>query len=147
MNHRIMSFTARDITDQQSPPYLHLPKNKSIIDPKNAIFNYDTIVSGGDVLINEGAFDSMKLGDGAICTFGADISILQAVWLKKKSIRTAYILYDNDKTGRRKARKVARIIAPLSKRVEIVELTEHGDPGELSLAEAQILKDRLGFNL
>lgn len=147
MDHRLVSFTARDVTDRQDPPYKHLSKEKSVIPPKEAIFNYDTVVRGGDLIICEGPLDAMKMGDGAICIFGAKPTVRQTISLKKKQVRKCFVFTDNDKTGKRAGKAIAHIMAPLCKEVEIVELLKHNDPGQLTLTEAASIRDTLGFNL
>lgn len=147
MDRRLVSFTSRDVTDQQEPKYLHSSKQNSIIDPKNAIYNYDRIIPNGDAIMVEGPADVWKMGDGCFSIFGVQHTEKQLIFLKRKNIRRMFLLLDNDKEGKRTAKRMARIMAPLVKVLEIVTLDHVGDPGELTLAEAQSIKYELGFNL
>ena len=143
---QLVSYTSRDITDRQDPPYLHAPLTKSRMNPKEVIYNYDTLVSGGDAILVEGPIDVWKLGDGAISFLGVENTLQQIVLLKDIKIRNLFILYDNDRPGKRAASRTARDCAPLVKSVEIVNLLEQHDPGELTLEEGESVKRMLSFN-
>ena len=146
MDRKLVSFTSRDITDQQEPKYFHLEKKKSIVDPKNAIYNYDTVTPNTDAILVEGPIDVWKMGDGAISIFGVHHTERQLILLKRKKIRKLFLLFDNDKDGRKAAKRLSTILAPLVQVLEVVTLQKIHDPGELSTTNVEVIKDTLRFN-
>lgn len=147
LNGQIVSFTSKDVTDQQEPPYLNASVQESLINPKWTIYNYDTIIKGSDAILVEGVIDVWKLGDGAISILGVEHHEQQIVALMKKTIGTLFILFDNDPPGRKAARSLGRIMAPIVKDVELLFLKDVNDPGALTLSQAELLKRRLGFKV
>lgn len=148
MERRMVSFTARDITGQQDPPYKMASEEESAVGRSKLVYNLDTIPEGGDAMLMEGPMDVMKFGDGAICTFGIEHNPGQIVQLKRKKIRNLFIVFDNDGPGRRAARELGPIVAPIvRRRVEIVTLHRVHDPGEMPLEDAMSLKLDLGFTI
>jgi len=148
LRHHLVAFTSRDITDIQSPKYLSSGKYETTINIKETIYNYDSVPVGGDAILVEGPLDAWKLGDGAISLLSANCIDRQIVLLKEKKIRNLFILFDNDKPGNRASKSIARVLAPLVKRIEIVRFNGHvSDPGSLSLDQAEVIKSQLGFRL
>lgn len=144
---QIVSFTSKDVTDQQDPPYLNASVQESLISPKWVIYNYDTVIQGADALLVEGPIDVWKLGDGAISILGVEHHEQQILYLMKKNIDTLFIIFDNDPAGRKAARSLGRIMAPVVKNVELIFLKDVNDPGALTLSEGELLKRRLGFKI
>lgn len=152
IDRRLVSFTARDVTDEQDPPYKMASKNECLLDRDQILFNIDSVPKGGDAILVEGPLDAMKLGDNAICPFGIEVNLGQILLLKKKKIRRLFIIFDNPKkdrgAGQRAAKELAPILAPLiERRIEIVTLTKVMDPGDLTIESAKALKAELGFSI
>jgi DNA primase len=152
MDRQLVSFTCRDITGQQDPPYKMASKNESLLDRNKVLFNYDSIPIGGNAILVEGPMDVMKLGSNAICGFGVNISMHQMLLLKKKKIRRLFVIFDSPKkdggVGKRAAKELAPVLAPIvQKRVEIITLKRALDPGELTIEGAKAVKAELGFDI
>ena len=145
LNKKIVSFTSRDITGLQDPKYKHASPEESAIDVKRIIYNYDTVTTGSDAILVEGPIDVWKLGDKTISLLGIHHTEEQILSIKNKKIRNLFILFDNDKAGVAGAKRMAGIISPLVKSVEIVTFNTIKDPGELKEEEAEILKRELGI--
>lgn len=146
LDGKLVAFTSRDVTGEQDPPYLHGSPKECLMSVKNTIYNYDSIIEGGDVIIMEGPADVWKIGTGGICIFGVSIKPEQATLLLRKRIRTAFILLDNDKTGQRKRRVIGKEMGSIARKVEMLTLTKKNDAGELTLSEAEMLKSAINFN-
>lgn len=146
MEKQIVTFTSRDITGLQKEKYKSASNAESIIEIKNTIYNYDMIKPNHDVFICEGPADTWKIGFGAISFFGVSITDSQLNYLWKKRIKTAYIILDNDKTGRREADNFARLISPVVNNVKMLNLKKVKDPGELSNDFFKRLKRELQFD-
>ena len=72
----VVTFVARDMYDSGAPKYLVPEAN----DNGNFLFNYDN-VSGGTIIVTEGVFDAIAVGDNAVATFGKSLSARQAMLL------------------------------------------------------------------
>lgn len=145
MNHKIVSFTSRDVTDQQQPKYLSASNKEGRISIKSSIYNYDNLEKGSDAILVEGPLDAWKLGDGTVSLIGVKYTDRQIILLKEKMIRNLFIMFDNDTAGAKAAKGLARIMSPLVNRIEIIKLQGIKDPGELTVDEASVLKYQLGF--
>lgn len=147
LHNRLVSFTSRDITDDQDPPYKNASAHEVILSPKRAVYNYDSIQQGGNAILVEGPIDVWKLGAEAISILGVEHTEDQILYIMKKKIDTLFILFDNDGPGRKAARKLGLTMASIIKNVELIFLKDKSinDPGALSLSEAQLLKHKLGF--
>ncbi|RLC32402.1 hypothetical protein DRH13_01775, partial [Candidatus Woesebacteria bacterium] len=65
-NRKTVSFTSRDITGMQTPPYKHASPKESAMGAKKLIYNSDTVAPGDDAILVEGPIDVWKLGDNTI---------------------------------------------------------------------------------
>jgi len=144
MNRKLVSFTSRDITDEQELRYRGASPSECILNPKEVIYNYDTLSKGSDAILVEGPIDVWKLGDGTISILGITYTRRQIIAIKKKKIRNMFILFDRGRKERLMAKKLARILAPLVKSVEVITLNKAKDPGELKVEEAELIKHQLG---
>lgn len=147
MDRKVVSFTTRAIVEGMEPKYLHAKQTESIIDPAHSIYNYDNLDKHRDAFLVEGPLDVWKLGNGAVSIFGVEHTIEQLKHLSRKRIRNLYVLFDADAAGAKAAKKLAPIMAPICKSVEILTLENRGDPGELSSGEVAQIKEALAFNI
>lgn len=147
LHNRLVSFTSRDVTGEQDPPYKNASSGEVILTPKRTVYNYDNIQPGGNAILVEGPIDVWKLGKPAISILGVEHTEDQILYLMKKKIDTLFILFDNDRAGRKAARKLGRVMASIIKNVELIFLKDKKtkDPGALTISEAGFLKRRLGF--
>lgn len=153
MNNQIVSFTSRDITSKNNLKYKTATIEESIIDPKECIFNYDTLKSNKDAFLVEGPFDVMKLGDGAFCLLGVKLTderinkIIDK--LRYKQINNLFIFRDPDKTGKRSSKYNMRILGSLKtivNKIHIIKSNRNKDPGDLTFDEIVYLKEMIKFN-
>jgi len=145
IDNSLVSFTTRDVTDQQTPKYLHPKLDEVLISPKKVPYNYDSITYGGDCIAVEGPIDAWKLGDGVVSLQGTAFTTEQVVYLNKKNINHMFVIFDNEKKAQRKAKELCGIMAPLVRKIENVKLKGVNDPGDLNISEAMSLKRELGF--
>lgn len=152
MHRQLVSFTCRDITGEQDPPYKMASADEALLERNKVIFNYDSIPKGGNAMLLEGPMDVMKLGDCACCCMGVNVSMHQILLLKKKKIRRLFIIFDSPKkdggVGKRAAKELAPVFAPIIKKsVEVITLKKVLDPGELTMEGAKAVKAELGFEI
>lgn len=147
MNNQLVSFTSRDVTGKQTPPYLSASDKEGKMNIKSTIYNYDNLRPRSNAILVEGALDVWKLGDGTISPFGVKYTDRQIILLKRKEIQTLFIMFDNDSAGRAGGRNFAKVMAPLVKKIEVVTFETINDPGDLSIDEVSVLKYQIGFDI
>ena len=149
---RIVSFAARTIVSPQRqrelniPRYMNLPISQSVKDPKETFFNIDN-ARGSSVVLVEGAFDVMRMGDGFICSLGTVITSKQLLLLANR-FKTVKILFDSEDDAQRKAARYARQLCAMGVGVEVADAySKYGknDAGDLTQDEADDLRGRLGM--
>ncbi len=156
INNILVNFTARDVSGQQEPKYLHCPNNRSILPIKDCLYNVDTIKK--KAIIVEGPTDVWRIGDGCCATMGTEYTRTQLSILALKELKEAYVLFDADATktteynkhgeiinlGPSKAEKLAMIISAFCPKVEVIEL-DSGDPGDMDETEVKKLRKEIGI--
>lgn len=143
---QLISFTSRDVTGYANLRYKHASLSECAIRPKDLIYGVDDIQVGGDAILVEGVFDAWRLGKGAICSFGTQLSGKQYVELSKLDLDHLFILFDQDRGGIRSAKTLSKNVAPLARNVETIRLPKFdGDPAELSKEEADLLMRSLNL--
>jgi len=148
-DHKLISFTSRDITDQSDIPYLHASPEESLIKAKQCVYNIDTVPEYGEGVLVEGVFDCWKLGDKCMCTLGTNLSGQQYTEIAKKNLKRLYVMNDNDRAGKIAARITAQALAPVVRHVEILSfvgvLKKVEDPGKLTREQAEVIMRELGL--
>jgi DNA primase len=148
-DHKLVSFTSRDITDQSDIPYLHASPDEALIKAKQCVYNIDTVPEGGEAALVEGVFDCWKLGDRCVSTLGTNLSGQQYAEIARKNLKRLYILNDNDRAGKIAARITGQVLAPVVRHVEIVSfvgvLKKVEDPGKLTREQAEVIMRELGL--
>lgn len=151
--NRIVSWTGRSILSKENiarleiPRYKNLSESESIISPKNILYNLDHC-NGDTVVLTEGAFDVMKLGDSFCCSFGITVTERQIQYLNEH-YRKVFIMFDNEVEAQNKARKYGLMLSSLGTEVEIVDAySEYGkkDGGELDELEVNEIRNELELN-
>jgi hypothetical protein len=136
-NKKIVSFVGRDVTNQSINPYLMSGEKDSILSPKHTLYNYDSIAIGGKAILVEGIIDQWKLGGNSIASFGTQVSPQQIAKIKDLKLQKLFILFDNEDSAQESAYKLSKKLWFID--VEIIKLSFHKDPGELSIKEGQKL--------
>lgn len=134
---QIVNYQGRDITGQQVK-YKAYPNEKSVIPLRNCLFNIDSVARSDSVVIVEGVFDAMKIGDGAVATFGTEFTKSQIMQLIEKPIKNVFVLYDS--LAERQAEKLAHFLTPFFRSVEILYIQGKKDPGEFNDEEVKQLR-------
>lgn len=133
MEHRMMTFVGIDVTGKRNERYKAAPKEQSVLFSKECVYGIDRCNKVG--LVVEGLFDSWRIGDGAIATFGVEYTKAQ-IQIIAWALKRVYVMYDAEATD--KADKLAwdlSIFMPKN-RVEVLVLKK-GDPDDLTEEEAK----------
>lgn len=140
MNRKVVAFTGRDVTNKSDLPYKDCPVEQSLVPVKHCLYPIDNLRDYDTAILVEGALDTWRLGDGAVCMFTSSIRPEQLSLLR--GLNRVFIMLDEDATG--KAERVAHKVSNIIPSVEILELTE-GDPCDLSNDEvAELRRDLFG---
>lgn len=148
MNNKIVSFTSRDITNQQELRYKDAKPKESALSKRECIFNYDRIKQYKDAIWVEGPFDVMKIGNGGFCFMGIEMTAERIIHLSKKKINTLYTIQDNDPNmiGEIASIKTSSLSYRIAKKIVNIKLKTKNDPGELTFKEVEQIKREIGFN-
>lgn len=140
LNGQLVSFSSRDVTGYAKIRYLHASASECAIRPKDLIYGFDTIDIGGSAILVEGIFDAWRLGKGAICSFGTQLSGKQFVEISKLELKNLFIFFDQDRGGLHSAKILSKHIAPLARTVEVITIPKFkGDPANLTKEQADLL--------
>lgn len=152
LNGKVISWTSRSILSKgklqelEIPRYKNLSVDESIIDPKHTLFNLDNC-KGKAVILTEGAFDVLRLGDDAICSFGIELTETQINIIKDR-FEKVFILFDNEVQAQKTARKFGIELSAIGVDVEVVDAySDFGvkDGAELSNEQVKEIKKELGL--
>lgn len=138
MNNKLVSFTAKDVTNQQKVPYKNLPAEQSFLSVKESLYGID-FVKRKKAIIVEGPLDMWRIGDGAIATFGIQFTHSQVYSLIEKELEEIIILYDYEEKAIKQAKKLANILSLFIPKVEVWEL-DQGDPDTMNEADLREVK-------
>lgn len=139
---QIVSFQGRDITGNQSARYKVCDKEKELVHHKNILYNLDNCRKD-TIIVVEGFFDSLRIGDDCAATFGTEWTIEQFIILRNR-FKRIFIIYDNEREAQNKAKKLAISLVSFGKEVENFRL-DKGDPADLSPDDALHLRRELNI--
>jgi DNA primase len=97
------------------------------------LFNYDRAKNASTLVITEGPFDAIAMGDCAVALFGTHLSHEQYGLLLKTKARKVVVLLDPDDAGRSASTKIVERLRPMFDEVSAPEIAT--DPDELSPTE------------
>lgn len=151
-NGKLVSWTGRSILSKEKiienniPRYKNLSVEKSVINPKDCLFNIDNC-SKKVVVLTEGAFDVMRLGDDFLCSFGIELTQTQISIIASR-FNKVFIMFDSEENAQKKARKFGKQLSAIGCDVEIIDAySDFGknDGAELSDDEVLIIRKELGL--
>lgn len=147
---KLVSWTGRSILprsyidENEIPRYKNLSVEESVVNPKDIFFNLDNS-NKREVILVEGPFDVLKMGDDCICSLGTSVTNNQKLLLLNK-YRKIYIAFDNEVSAQKKAHKLGEELSSVGLDVEVVNICEDynkNDPGELIASEVTEIKNEL----
>ena len=137
---KLVNFQGRDITDKHSKRYLFCRKENEVLNRKEILYNIDN-ANGRSVVVVEGPTDVWRLGHGAVATFGISYSVEQVKLLSKYD--EVFIMYDSHDEAQKQAGKLADDLSLFVDYIEIINLVNVSDPGELKQSSANKIMRRL----
>jgi hypothetical protein len=139
-NRILVSFQGRDITDKQKLRYKGCPIEKSIIDYKDILYNWDNL-KGNRGIVVEGITDVWRMGDGFLGSFGTGMTRAQINLLS--TLEEIFFMYDPGHVAQTKAKEYAELLASIGRKTEVIKLDVDRDPGKLSEGEARYIRRQL----
>lgn len=141
---KIRVFQGRHTMSQGNPRYLNYPPHVALT-PYPAAIKEKT----KSLVLVEGLFDMLNLQDkgmhNAVCVFGTNTLQKDAktkmLTYKAQGISHVFIMFDGDDAGRDAAKKIKPLIEELDFIVEIINLEDDQDPGELSQEYVDSIKE------
>jgi len=138
----LVSFQGRAIKKGMER-YKTLDVDKSIISAKELLYNIDSCDSGSVVLV-EGPFDVMRLGDGVAGTLGTEMTPSQVQLIRSRFNKVTFF-FDPEINAQKRAEKQGNLLASLGLDVEIFDSELKHDPGSLTEDELLMVKKELGL--
>jgi len=142
LNQRIVSYQCRDVTDQQEVRYLACKKDDEIIEHKHTLYNIDNCTLN-KVIVVEGIFDNLRLGDNCASSFGTGFTDEQIALIKSKKFKKVFILFDNEDRAQKDAEKMAIKLSDNDIEAYIVNIPFE-DPAVMCEKDVIALKSKLG---
>lgn len=134
MQGKRVFFVARTINGEE-PKYLN-PKERY---RRNYLFNYDQAIGYETVVVTEGVFSSLAVGENAVAAFGKYVTPEQIKLLLKMNAKEYIIALDED--AQENAVRCASLLSARGARVRIAELPKGEDPDSISQDELQRVLD------
>jgi len=133
----VVSYQGRSINPYDTYRYMTASPQEEKMFHKHLLYNYDFCKEDFIVLV-EGVFDALRLGDSACATFGTQFMAEQLLLVKP--FKRVFMLYDNEFTAQEKAKKAANMVGGLiDGEVMVVNLGGSKDPDDLSDDDARCL--------
>jgi len=144
ITNKIVVFVARHTMSNGNPRYINYPSGvKMPVYPSYLPTGYKSMV------LVEGIFDMLNLYDkgleNVVCTFGTNTiqNDLKGKMLpfKAQGITHIYLLFDGDEAGKKAAQLAKPAIESEGFIVEIINLPEDTDPGELDVENVRAIAE------
>lgn len=139
-NNVVVSFQGRAIKSSMLR-YKTLSVEQSLMNPKSVLYNLDNCTQDRVVVV-EGPFDVMRLGDNVCGTLGTSMTREQILLLKDR-FKEVLFLFDSEKEAQQRAKKQAEQVASYGIEAYVVDMEWSHDPGALTPEEVSIVKRAL----
>lgn len=141
---RVVWFQARSFMSVAGPKYMN-PKIRL-----KPIFNYDS-VSRDILIITEGPFDAMCIGDGAVAVCGSSITDFQLKMMKKRiypytTYRKIILCFDDDEAGIRGSLRHRKDLLDMCDDLFVVQGLESDPAGYGREARSKVLDNIVRFS-
>jgi hypothetical protein len=135
----IVSWTARTIYRSVEPRYLSAPAACEALPIKSVVYGWEFVTTAAVVV--EGPMDALKMGPGAVATFGTAWTPAQLMLLS--GLQRVAIVFDSEPAAQRNAQGLARALSIMGVETEVVTEIRAKDPGEMSERDAGALRREL----
>lgn len=142
---KIIAFIGRHVMSDGNPRYQIHPSGRPL-----PLFPSKFDEPTKSIILVEGMFDMLNLYDkglkNVVCTFGTSTiseenAATKLMPYKVQGIEKIYIMYDGDEPGKVAAEKLKPILESQSFAVEVVEIEEDTDPGDMNQSSVNMMKE------
>lgn len=131
----VVSWTTRSISPASPIPYLSASPEEEVIPHKTILYGIDKVRHS--VIVTEGPLDAVKVGPGAVATFGLAFLASQVEALSRIPYRI--ICFDSERKAQVKANELAEMLSVFPGTTHVVQL-DADDPGSASKKEVRLLR-------
>lgn len=140
LNGFMVHYQTRDITEKADIPYKQASDSVCPVKLKHTLYGIDKIPSKTCIIV-EGIFDVLRIGHGAVATFGSSWKEQQLHLLSSVGLKTAYVLFDEDNIQvRKQADGLLYSLESLGINTMRI-LIEADDPAEMDETETKEVKN------
>jgi DNA primase len=127
-NNSPIYWVARALFKDMKPKVFNPVGGANTINKADVIFNLNNAIKTGVIVLSEGVFDAITVGDSGTALLGKTMSVYQLLLLIKSGVDTIYLLLDPDAIE-----SELKLADLLSKHIKNVYLcsTVGGDPNEV----------------
>lgn len=138
MSHRIIAFTARDITGKSKIRYNACMN--PLLPRSSWVYNLDRVKNV--MVIVEGPVDVWRIGDGSVAMMGTGFSNGQIEIIARRKPSRVFIIFDADDEAQKRAMNLSCRLSAILPSVEIIDIG-HGDPGDMTEDDVRMLRREL----
>lgn len=147
LDNKIVSFQGRDITGKSEIRYKVCKTEMELVHHKHILYGIDKLSltkHKNRCIIVEGITGSWRLGAGCLATFGVGFTQEQILFLVKRKIKIAFVMFDPEEIAQQRAEQFSILLSGFGIEVKIVDISKDAaDPGELSQKQANIISKEL----
>lgn len=92
----ITYWMARALSQYARPKTFNPPSTNTILGKSEVVFNLDTAKRTGALVITEGVFDALTIGDSGVAIYGKVMSTSQYLAIVASGVDTVYVMLDGD---------------------------------------------------
>ena len=118
----LVAYQGRDMTERARSKYYATPGAPI----KETLYQYDSVIPGGTVIVTEGVFDVWRLGHSAVATFGTMLSPRQRKLLV--ALQPSLVVFAWDSDAYIHALEEAKQLVPFVEEVRVLEYPAGEDP-------------------
>ena len=139
-NGKLVNFQGRDITNKSEYKYLACPEDRELLNIKETLYGHQDKWNDFGIGV-EGVTDVWRLGKFGVGLYGVKYKAKQVRAIAKQ-FKRFFILFDPDKAGQSKGRKLQDELRFRGVEAYNIALPDSRDPAELSEGEAKdLIKD------
>ena len=135
IRNRTVVYVGRHTMSSGNPRYLNFPSGATM-----PVYPESLQQSSSSIVLVEGIFDMLNCWDkglhNVVCTFGTSTLYKEAAVkllpFKTQGVQKVYLMFDGDDPGREAMNKLKPILEEAEYLVEIIQLEDDTDPGDLT---------------
>lgn len=136
LHNKTLSWTTRSLSEQAKRKYVSASPDEESYPHKKLLYGED--LCRFSIVIVEGPFDALRIGPGAVCTFGTSVTHAQILRISRYPIRV--VCFDNESAAQRAAEKICGALAVFPGKTTRIVL-DAKDPGCASAKEIRLIRE------